>query len=82
MSVCDKTYDGTTKAEVCKPGKLVGVLDGDSVAIGSMVAKFADANVQNSKKVTVTDIKLVGYDKDNYVIVEIDQPTANITSSK
>ena len=47
-----------------------------------MVAKFADANVQNGKKVTVTDIKLVGYDKDNYVIVEIDQPTANITSSK
>ena len=82
MSVCDKTYDGTTKAEVCKPGKLVGVLDGDSVAIGSMVAKFADANVQNGKKVTVTDIKLVGYDKDNYVIVEIDQPTANITSIK
>ena len=78
LTVCDKPYDGTTKAEVKKPGKLVGVLDGDSVAIGGLVTKFSDSAIQNNKTVNVSEIKLVGYDKDNYVIADVDRTTASI----
>lgn len=77
MSVSDKFFDGTTKATVEKPGKLIGVLEGDSVAIGSLDVTFESAKI-GDHKVRVKDICLVGLDKDNYVISEINDAEAEI----
>lgn len=79
FTVLDKHYDGTTKADIDKLGKLVGVADGDSVAIGKVTAKFYDANVGKNKKVLLYGIELVGRDKDNYRVGTIDEVSASIT---
>lgn len=79
FTVLDKRYDGTTKADIDKLGKLVGVADGDSVAIGKVAAKFYDANVGKNKKVLLYGIELVGRDKDNYRVGTIDEVSASIT---
>ena len=79
FTVLDKRYDGTTKADIDKLGKLVGVADGDSVAIGKVTAKFYDANVGKNKKVLLYGIELVGRDKDNYRVGTIDEVSASIT---
>lgn len=79
FTVLDKRYDGTTKADIDKLGKLVGIADGDSVAIGKVTAKFYDANVGKNKKVLLYGIELVGRDKDNYRVGTIDEVSASIT---
>lgn len=79
FTVLDKRYDGTTKADIDKLGKLVGIADGDSVAIGKVAAKFYDANVGKNKKVLLYGIELVGRDKDNYRVGTIDEVSASIT---
>lgn len=67
LKICDKSYDGTTKAQIEKLGKLNGILDGDSVAIGTLEVDFENAEV-GTQKVVVKKISLVGFDKDNYVV--------------
>lgn len=79
FTVLDKRYDGTTKADIDKLGKLVGIADGDSVAIGKVTAKFYDANVGKNKKVLLYGIELVGRDKDNYRVGTVDEVSASIT---
>lgn len=77
LTVKDKIYDGTTKASIDRMGALVGVCEGDSVAIGSVKVSFdsSDAGVHN---VTVSDVSLVGADKDNYLLVKADCRKAEI----
>jgi len=61
-----RTYNGTTTATVTG-GTLVGVSKGHAnVAIGTYTATFADANVGNSKAVTVTAVTLTGSDASWY----------------
>ena len=67
VSVKDKYFDGTTKAQIDSMGKLDGVLDGDSIAIGSLNVCFDGANV-GKHSATINSIVLIGVDKDNYVV--------------
>lgn len=69
VKIADKYYDGTTKAQIDNPGTLVGVLDGDSVAIGSLEVTFDSANV-GKHTATAQNIALIGVDKDNYVVTD------------
>lgn len=78
LTVADKYYDGTTRAQVEKLGKLQGVVDGDSVAIGSVSANFASAGAGTSKTVRIDNVTLVGLDKDNYVFAGANEATADI----
>ena len=80
MTVKDKIYDGTTKATIDKMGTLSGVIEGDSVAIGKLSVSFDDASV-GEQKVTAKSITLVGADKDNYVIVEVEKSSAEISTN-
>lgn len=66
--VNSKLYDGTKKAEISDNGNLYGVVDGDIVVIGSMEAAFRDCKIGKNKKVDITNITLVGKDKDNYCV--------------
>lgn len=79
LSVKDKTYDGNVKAEIDKMGKLNGVCKGDSVAIGGLKVDFDSADV-GDRKYSVSQITLVGADKDNY-IVRAEQGEGKIRSS-
>ena len=79
LTVKNKAYDGTTKAEIDKMGTLNGVLAGDSVAIGNIRVAFENADVGN-QKVAMRSISLIGADKDNYTVVSIDTPNADISS--
>ena len=78
LTVKNKIYDGTTKAEIDKMGSLNGIVDGDSVAIGNLGVSFEDANI-GKQKVATNGITLIGADKDNYRVVEIEKPTAEIS---
>ncbi len=70
LEILDKIYDGTTKATIKKMGKLEGVIEGDSVAIGKLELSFLSANTGN-QSVTVEEACLVGADKGNYQLTEI-----------
>lgn len=78
LTIADKTYDGTTKARISKMGTLKGVCEGDSVAVGSLDVSFDGANI-GSQKVNVKNVKLVGYDKDNYTLKDVSVNDANIS---
>ena len=78
LTVKDKMYDGTTKAEINKMGTLSGVLDGDSVAIGKLNVVFEDAGV-GEQRIATNGLTLIGADKDNYAVVEIENPVAEIS---
>ncbi len=67
LTVQNKLYDGTTKATVDNPGTLVGVCEGDSVAIGRIDVSFDNAEA-GTHQVNVNSITLVGADKDNYTV--------------
>lgn len=79
LTIADKYYDGTNKAKIAKLGNLRGVIDGDSVAIGSLDVSFSDASV-GQQKICVKQISLVGLDKDNYVIADVQVNDAKIYS--
>ncbi len=70
ITVQNKTYDGTTKADIAKLGKLQGVVEGDSVAIGNLEVKFDAADV-GTHAVKVKNIVLVGMDKHNYFVQNV-----------
>lgn len=70
LTVQNKTYDGTTKADIAKLGELQGVVEGDSVAIGNLEVKFDAADV-GTHAVKVRNIVLVGMDKHNYFVQNV-----------
>lgn len=77
MVAKDKIYDGTAKAEIENIGKLVGVCDGDSVAIGNARVKF-DSAERGERSLVVEEITLVGYDKNNYKLEKVALPKGKI----
>ena len=83
IKVLDKKYDKTTDATIDYDTVVIeGVVDGDKVTIIAK-ASFEDAKSGKDKKVTITDIRLDGLDKNNYK-VEINQieASANIIKVK
>ena len=80
LTVKDKLYDGTTKATIDKLGSLNGIIDGDSVAIGNISVNFDDANT-GTRNVVANRVTLIGADKDNYVIGNVEAKCAEISSS-
>lgn len=59
-------------------GKLNGVIDGDSVAVGSIKARFENSAVGNGKNVIIENITLVGEDAENYTVNLTGKVTADI----
>lgn len=80
LTVKDKMYDGTTKATIDTMGAINGVCEGDSVAIGNINVVFEGAGV-GEHNVVVGGVTLVGADKDNYLIGNIETGSANINST-
>ena len=80
LTVKDKLFDGTTKATIDTMGAIEGVCEGDSVAIGNINVNFEDANV-GRRNFVVGGVLLVGADKDNYVIGNVETGEANITTT-
>ena len=80
LSVKDKIYDGTTKATIDTMGSIMGVCEGDSVAIGNISVNFEDANV-GEQHFVVGKVALVGADKDNYRIGNVETGSAQINST-
>ncbi len=80
LTIKDKSYDGTTRATIEKMGKINGVLDGDSVAIGAIDLNFAEATT-GTQEIIINDVTLIGADKDNYVVDEVTVDNANITTT-
>lgn len=64
----NKMYDGTKNVTVVGTAHLEGVVEGDNVTVGGYTAQFADADGGTNKSVRITDITLVGSDKDNYTV--------------
>lgn len=80
LSVRDKAYDGTTRAQIDKMGTLNGVIEGDSVAIGSIELSFAEADA-GEQQIVLNDVSLVGADKDNYIVGEVNVQNASINTT-
>lgn len=68
IKAMDKVYDGTTSVTFADGGKLSGVLSGDSVSVGVIIAKFEDAKKGTNKKVIIEKVTLVGADGGNYLV--------------
>lgn len=67
----DKTYNGTTAAILdCSAAVLDGVSDKDkdTLIVSSATGTFADANAEENKAVTISDIALGGTSAGNYVL--------------
>lgn len=80
LVIRDKMYDGTTRAQIDKMGYLDGVIEGDSVAIGSIELSFAEANA-GEQQINLDKVTLIGADKDNYVVSGVDVESANINAT-
>ncbi|WP_234968948.1 YDG domain-containing protein [Thiomicrospira sp. ALE5] len=74
-----RAYDGTTEAGLTGTAG-VTALGSDALTVeGTGVGQFADRNVGDDKPVTVTGFTLGGADADNYVLIQPQGLTANIT---
>lgn len=74
----NKTYNGTTAAILdCSTAVLDGVSDKDkdTLIVRSATGTFADANAEENKVVTISDIALGGTSAGNYVLAGIGQQT-------
>lgn len=74
----NKTYNGTTAAILdCSAAVLDGVSDKDkdTLIVRSATGTFADANAEENKVVTISDIALGGTSAGNYVLAGIGQQT-------
>ena len=80
LTVKDKIYDGTTKATIDTMGEITGVCEGDSVAIGKINVSFEDAGV-GEQHFVVGGVTLIGADKDNYLIGNVETGSANINTT-
>ena len=70
ITVIDKTYDGTTDAELDYSDIdwiACGMVDGDELSITAK-GTYEDTNVGEDKRVIITDITLGGRSADNYVL--------------
>ncbi len=75
----DKTYDGTSAAQLDDQNMIIdGVHGNDDLTASCSNARFADANADENKTVTFT-VTLRGSDADNYTLSEQSQTTATAT---
>lgn len=63
-----KIYDGTRIVTFGNTGKLNGIIDGDVVEVGDIMAYFEDEKVGKNKSVIVRNVELVGPDSQNYQV--------------
>lgn len=85
VTVSDKTYDGTTDADIdVSQAELSSVCSGDQVGLWSVKGTFESKNVGNSLKVTLSDFEIAGKDKLNYTLAASghQELTANITAKE
>ncbi|MDN2699800.1 YDG domain-containing protein, partial [Janthinobacterium sp. SUN073] len=75
-----KVYDGNAVAQLLG-GSLVGLVEGETLAIGGQTAAFADKNAGNAKTVTVSGTTLLDGtgSASNYTVVNPTGLTASIT---
>jgi filamentous hemagglutinin family protein len=78
-SADDKTYDGTTLANV--NGSLVDAINGDSISL-IQSANFEDKNAGSNKKINITNIALSGDDALNYTLTSPTTATTNANINK
>ena len=78
----NKTYDGTRTATLnITAASITGILAGDQVNLSGASGLFNDANVGNTKSVTISNMILAGFDAVNYATTGITSTVyANITS--
>ncbi|WP_180287958.1 YDG domain-containing protein [Janthinobacterium sp. 35] len=82
LTANSKTYDGTTSATLSGSASVAaGIVNGDSVTLGTGSATFADANADVGKAVTVTGYTLSGIDAGNYVVTQPSGLTATINKA-
>ncbi|MDI3297507.1 YDG domain-containing protein, partial [Janthinobacterium tructae] len=82
LTANSKTYDGTTSATLSGSASVAaGIVNGDSVTLGTGSATFADANADVGKAVTVTGYTLTGIDAGNYVLTQPSGLTATINKA-
>ena len=81
--VNNKVYEGTNSATISNYGSLVGIVNSDEVSLDTtnITAAFDDVNVGNDVLVNITNIKLLGSDKENYTISSTSTSSANITNA-
>ena len=78
----EKTYDGTTEAELnFDRVKLDGVLDENDLTV-SATGTFSDANAGKNKTVAITDLTLGGKDMENYMLANSGQQTTTNAAIK
>ncbi|RZG85995.1 filamentous hemagglutinin N-terminal domain-containing protein [Acinetobacter sp. WCHAc060033] len=67
----DRVYDGTTNVSLnTGSATFNGLLNGDSLTVGSAQGQFADKNAGTGKTVTINGITLSGDDAANYELVD------------
>lgn len=78
----EKTYDGTTKAELnFDRVEFDGVLDEDDLTV-SATGTFSDADAGKNKTVAITDLTLGGKDMENYMLANSGQQTTTNAAIK
>ena len=80
ITVADKTYDGTTDAQITNIA-YGNIVSGDQV-YAKITASFADANAGENKSVTFKVEHLEGKDARNYQLIVSDLPAATATIRK
>ncbi|MDD4291846.1 MAG: YDG domain-containing protein [Clostridia bacterium] len=78
----DKLYDGTDNVTFQNAGTIEGIVEGDSVTIGEITARFIDSKVGKNKPVIIENITLVGDDAQNYQAQVYDTVRASIIKYK
>jgi len=82
ITASDKIYNGSTAATLAGTATLSGVVAGDNVTLsGTGSGTFANANVGNTKAVTVTGYTISGTSSGNYTLTQPAGLTANITTA-
>ena len=76
----DKTYDGTTVAQLSSLN-VTGLVAGDSATLGYGAATFSSPNVGTAIPITVTGISGSGSDIANYTFAGTTTTSANITAA-
>ena len=83
ITASDKTYDGTTNADLdCTNAVFEGKIENDDLIIGFASGTFADKNVGTGKTVNISGLTLGGTAAGNYSLAAIGQQetaTADIT---
>ena len=75
ITASEKTYDGTTDAELVTTGAtFVGICAGDTLTF-TATGTFVSADVGENKTITISDLTLVGESAENYVLADIQQAT-------